>query len=59
VRSAAALAQAGGFASLAFPVIGAGSGGFDERSALDLMLRELESLDSTVRAVVVRFRPPG
>ncbi|RKH17509.1 Appr-1-p processing protein [Corallococcus sp. CA047B] len=54
-----ALTRAGeqGFRSLAFPIIGAGSGSFDEARALELMLEALGDAPAfDVR--VVRFRPP-
>jgi len=43
VRSAMALAERHGYESIAFPVIGAGSGGFSEGPALVLMLEALEA----------------
>ena len=58
VANALARAREQGYASVAFPVIGAGSGGFDEARALSLMQARLawpgatEGLDITV----VRFR---
>jgi O-acetyl-ADP-ribose deacetylase (regulator of RNase III) len=44
VRSAVALVLDEGFRSVAFPVIGAGSGGFDEDEALEIMLDTLSAL---------------
>jgi O-acetyl-ADP-ribose deacetylase (regulator of RNase III) len=59
-RNAVRLAEQHGFASLAFPIIGAGSGGFDSETALRLIQDELESLNSEVRAIIVRYEcvPP-
>ncbi len=56
VRSAMRIAGERGFASVAFPVIGAGSGGFDQDRALEIMLDELSGLESTARVAIVRYR---
>jgi len=56
VRSAMALVAEHVFASVAFPIIGAGSGGFREQGALDLMLEALAGIQSSARVVVVRYR---
>ena len=55
VRNAIQLAEQHGLASLAFPVIGAGSGGFNQRSALDVMCDELSSLPSELQIRIVKF----
>jgi O-acetyl-ADP-ribose deacetylase len=47
-----------GFASVAFPVIGAGSGGFAEPHALEIMLDALGGSASGATTTVVRFRVP-
>jgi O-acetyl-ADP-ribose deacetylase (regulator of RNase III) len=57
VRSAMALVAEHGIASVAFPIIGAGSGGFREQAALDLMLEAFAEIESSARVIVVRFRP--
>jgi O-acetyl-ADP-ribose deacetylase (regulator of RNase III) len=57
VQSAMALACASGFASIAFPVIGAGSGGYAELAALQLMQQTLAPLDLPLTVRIVRFRP--
>ena len=57
VRSAMKFTEQHGFASAAFPVIGAGSGGFGEQRALDLMLAAFGELRSEARVSIVRFRP--
>ena len=54
VANALRLADAHGHRSIAFPVIGAGSGGFDEARALAIMLDALA--DTAHDAVIVRFR---
>ncbi len=57
VRSAMTLAQRQGIASIAFPVIGAGSGGFDEAQALRLMHETLADIDAAIDVRIVRYRP--
>lgn len=58
VRSAMAIVNEMSYKSVAFPVIGAGTGGFGEAGALDLMLAALAPIETDARVVVVRFRPP-
>lgn len=58
-RSAIAAAREAGFASVAMPAIGAGSGRFDEPGALAIMQRALAELDYDGRVVLVRFRKRG
>lgn len=57
-RNAVRLAEAGRHRSMAFPLIGAGSGRFDEEEALRILTEELESIDSEVEARIVRLAPP-
>lgn len=57
VRSALALVDQHGHRSVAFPIVGAGSGGFPEGAALDFMRDELSGLDGRARVRIVRFRP--
>ncbi|MGC4122992.1 MAG: macro domain-containing protein [Myxococcales bacterium] len=61
VRSAMRIVDEQGFASVAFPVIGSGSGNRSVRWALRLMLDELGLLDSPARVRVVEYAPtaPG
>jgi O-acetyl-ADP-ribose deacetylase (regulator of RNase III) len=59
VRSAMALVSEHGFSSVAFPIIGAGTGSFSQTSALDLMLSAFEGISSSARVVIVRFVPRG
>lgn len=56
VRSAMQLADEGGFASVGFPIIGAGTGGFGEDGALALMLEAFAPIPSPAQVNVVRFR---
>lgn len=56
VRSAATLAERQGFSSLAFPVIGSGSGGFRQPQALAIMQDELARLDSAVQVRIVEYQ---
>lgn len=58
VRNAMALAERLGVSSLAFPVIGAGSGGFNETEAERIMVDTFATIQSPVQAVLVRFRKP-
>ncbi|OIP34423.1 MAG: Appr-1-p processing protein [Deltaproteobacteria bacterium CG2_30_63_29] len=54
-RNALRVAQAAGIASLAYPIIGGGTGGTQVGRALDWMLQELEPLDSPVDVTIVSF----
>jgi O-acetyl-ADP-ribose deacetylase (regulator of RNase III) len=58
VANALARAREHRFASVAFPIIGAGSGGFDEARALAFMRSELEKPGASegLDITVVRFR---
>ncbi|GHU18333.1 hypothetical protein FACS189475_03630 [Betaproteobacteria bacterium] len=55
VRSAMSLVAKHGFSSVAFPVIGAGSGSYNQASALDLMLAAFQQISSSARVIVVRY----
>ncbi|NOJ80596.1 macro domain-containing protein [Myxococcus xanthus] len=57
VRNALAKAREQGLRSVAFPVIGAGSGSFDEARALELMRQVLDVEAGALDVRVVRFRP--
>jgi O-acetyl-ADP-ribose deacetylase len=59
VRNAMALVTCGGFDSVAFPVIGSGSGGFSAQKALELMLDELDKLTGSERVIIVRYVRPA
>lgn len=56
VRSAMALVEREGFSSVAFPVIGGGTGSFGESGALAIMLEAFGGLASTRRVVIVRYQ---
>ncbi len=47
-----------GFTSVAFPIVGAGSGNFNEHAALALMIDELARFELPARVVFVRFIRP-
>jgi O-acetyl-ADP-ribose deacetylase (regulator of RNase III) len=55
VMSAMALVEKHQFRSVAFPVIGAGTGGFGESGALDLMLQAFATVESAAEIRVVRY----
>ncbi len=57
VRNALKLAEALGLRSVAFPVIGAGSGGFDAAEAERIMLETFAGIKSEVRVILVRYQP--
>jgi O-acetyl-ADP-ribose deacetylase (regulator of RNase III) len=57
VGNALARAREHGFRSVAFPIIGSGSGGFDEARALAVMVSALEPERADLDVTVVRFRP--
>jgi O-acetyl-ADP-ribose deacetylase (regulator of RNase III) len=56
VRNAVRLAERLGLRSLAFPVIGAGSGGFDPAASERIMRETLAGLESELEVVLVRYR---
>lgn len=55
VRSAVAIAEQQAFESIAFPIIGSGSGSFSKSKALEIMLDELSKLQADVRVIVVQY----
>ncbi len=57
VASALEIAREHRFSSIAFPVLGSGSGGFDGESALAVMISEFESSEYEGSVVIVRY--PG
>ena len=57
VQSAMAIVNRRGFASVAFPAIGAGSGSFNASRAVTIMQDELSRLESQARVTIVEFRP--
>jgi len=56
VRNAMALAQEKGFNSIAFPLIGAGSGGFNQDRAKAIMEDELGKMDFPMEVKLVVYR---
>ena len=56
VRNAVAEAEKLGLKSLAFPVIGAGSGSFDPAKAEQAMMEAFEAIESPVEVTLVRFK---
>ena len=56
VKNAMSLASDKGFKSIAFPLIGAGSGGFNQEQAKALMLDELSKLGLPITVKVVVFK---
>lgn len=55
-RNAIQVAVENGWSSIAFPILGAGSGGFDAAKAEAIMLDELAQIDSQVEVTLVRYR---
>lgn len=55
VRSAMELVERHGFESIAFPLIGAGTGGSRAELVRDWMLDEFSRLSSTARVILVRY----
>ena len=56
VRNAMKLAHDQNFQSIAFPLIGAGSGSFNQERAKEIMLDELQILESPLEVTVVVFK---
>jgi len=58
VRNAVRLAETMGLRTLAFPLIGAGSGSYDAEASETLIIGTLQHLQTTLReVVVVRYCP--
>ena len=55
VVSAMAIVEKEGFRSVAFPIIGAGTGGFGEDGALAIMMEAFENIRSSSRVIVVKY----
>jgi len=56
VKNAMALVSEHGFQSVAFPLIGGHSGGFNPQKSKQLILEELDSIDPSEKVVVVEFQ---
>ncbi len=57
VRSAMTIVNDNQFASVAFPIIGSGSGNRSRDKAQSFMMAEFQSIESKARVVVVEFEP--
>lgn len=57
VRSALAICERESFQSIAFPAIGAGSGGFNESASIEMIVDQASQSGTTTKVVVVRYRP--
>jgi O-acetyl-ADP-ribose deacetylase len=57
VKNATQLAHEKGFQSIALPLIGSGSGSFNQEQAQSILLNELNKLDLPITAKIVLFRP--
>lgn len=55
-RNAMALVEQHQFKSVAFPVIGAGSGSFDPERALEILAGELAQIETRAEVSIVRFK---
>jgi O-acetyl-ADP-ribose deacetylase (regulator of RNase III) len=58
VRSAMRIVNERGFASVAFPIIGSGSGWVGRRKALEIMIDELLQIESRAAVIIVEYRKP-
>ncbi|MBN9415403.1 Appr-1-p processing protein [bacterium SCN 62-11] len=56
VRNALRVFQEHGFASLAFPLIGAGTGGMSQQQVEELMASEIQSQSGPGQVLLVRYR---
>jgi len=56
VRNSIALAREHSFRSLAFPLIGAGSGSFNQERSMEIMLDELSKIDVSLTVRIVVFK---
>jgi O-acetyl-ADP-ribose deacetylase (regulator of RNase III) len=56
VRSVMAIVKEKGFQSVAFPIIGAGSGSYNTEKALSIMLDEFDSIKFSASVTVVKFK---
>jgi O-acetyl-ADP-ribose deacetylase (regulator of RNase III) len=57
VRSAMTIVEQHRIGSVAFPVIGAGSGGYREDAALGLMQQAFDTIEAAADVRIVRYRP--
>jgi O-acetyl-ADP-ribose deacetylase (regulator of RNase III) len=59
VKNAMEIVNSNGFKSVAFPVIGSGSGGKNVKWALNIMVEEMKSIVSEAKVMVVVFGKDG
>jgi O-acetyl-ADP-ribose deacetylase (regulator of RNase III) len=45
-----------GFKSVAFPIIGAGSGSFDTKTALELIVQKMSTIEGDAEVFIIRYR---
>jgi O-acetyl-ADP-ribose deacetylase (regulator of RNase III) len=55
VRSAMSLVREHGFSSVAFPIVGSGSGGRNQEKALEVMLDAFEAIESQAKVIIVEY----
>ena len=55
VKNAMRIVNQEGYSSVAFPIIGAGSGSFNLQSAKEIMVDEFRKIESEARVLVVEF----
>src|SRR5262249_55515186 len=55
-RNAMILAEQLGLESIAFPILGSGSGGFDKKRAEAIMLNVLHETESPIAVTLVRYQ---
>lgn len=56
VLNAMRLVDDKGFSSVAFPIIGAGSGGFNQATALQIMQDEIDSIRAAASVILVEYK---
>jgi O-acetyl-ADP-ribose deacetylase (regulator of RNase III) len=56
VKNALSLAKRRGFASIAFPLIGAGTGGFSQAGSEEIMIEEMEASGFEGEIIIARFK---
>lgn len=56
VRSAMAIVNTRSFTSVAFPLIGAGTGGFGTQGTLEIMLNTFSDISSDAHIIIVQFK---
>lgn len=59
IRSALAEARTHAFESLAFPLIGAGTGGLPAKRVISLMIEEISSVDQEGECLIVTYEKKG